>query len=119
MRGEVCNPLCEWGTAVLTTAIPTRTTEILHGGLVLAGVDARNVGWCYLYLVQPVAHVAPCLHRLFQVALDHWVQLIFEVRVRLRSLQIHLSTLSNSKYWYGSVRMDPNSQALEWFLPES
>ena len=64
----------------------------------------------------------PVYSTCLELALDHWVQLVFEVRVRPGSFQIQQSTKSNSNHWDGGVRMDPNSlddQALEWVVPES
>ena len=64
----------------------------------------------------------PVYRTCVELAPDHWVQLVFEVRVRAGSFKIHLSTLSSSKYWDGGVWMDAKSlddQALEWVVPES
>ena len=64
----------------------------------------------------------PVYSTCLELALDHWVQLVFEVRVRPGPFKIPMSTLSSSNHPDGGVRMDPNSledQALEWVVPES
>ena len=59
----------------------------------------------------------PVYSTFLQIALDHWVQFVFKVRVRPGSFKVQPSTLSSSKHWDSSVRMDPHfldNQALEW-----
>jgi len=127
---KLCNfeTFHDWPVCYHGTCLKNVWTILLRGlqrpgeeGVVIAHGQAHSATHCSIYLTPSIGYAAhPVYSQFFELAEQHWGQVVFQCRVRPGSFRQASGTLG-TKHWPEGVRFDPNFGSLdrsEWLVED-